>query len=212
MLRNASWVLPAFAFALVVNLLLLTGAAVLSGEADSQDQDITAPMAVNVLNFEQAPPPTEDEAAEPEAPKQEQPKPDLGPDLFQPDFAPDFGGIGGAGAAIAIDLSGGANTNMKQDFAFESYELDQAPRAVVKMAPVYPFKAREQGVEGVVQVKILVKEDGTVGEVLIMDARPPDTFEESVLVSVPRWRFEPGVIGGKKVTSWVVTALHFKLN
>lgn len=212
MLRNASWVLPAFAFALVVNLLLLTGAAVLSGEADSQDQDITAPMAVNVLNFEQAPPPTEDETAEPEAPKQEQPKPDLGPDLFQPDFVPDFGGMGGAGAAIAIDLSGGANTNMKQDFAFESYELDQAPRAVVKMAPVYPFKAREQGIEGVVQVKILVKEDGTVGEVLIMDARPPDTFEESVLVSVPRWRFEPGVIGGKKVTSWVVTALHFKLN
>lgn len=212
MFRTSSWLLPAFAFAIVVNVLLLTGAAVLSGEADSQEQDITAPMAVNTLNFDQTPPPPEEEAAEPEAPKREEAKPDLGPDLFQPDFAPDFGGMGGAGDAIAIDLTGGANSAMKTDFVFESYELDQAPRAVVKMPPVYPFRARSQGIEGVVQVKILVKEDGTVGEVLIMDARPPDTFEDAVLVAVPRWRFEPGVIGGKKVTSWVITALHFKLN
>jgi len=206
------WLPPALGFALAVNALLLTGAAVLSGEASSQDQDITAPMQVNTLNFEQTPPPADEEAAEPEAPKQEQPKPDLGPDLFQPDFAPDFGGFDGGGAAIAIDLTGGANTALKQSFVFESYELDQAPRPVVKVPPTYPFKAREQGVEGVVQVKILVKEDGTVGEVLIMDARPPDTFEDAVLMAVPRWRFEPGVIGGKKVTSWVITALHFKLN
>jgi protein TonB len=212
MFRTSSWLLPAFAFAIVVNALLLTGAAVLSGEADSQTQDITAPMAVNTLNFDQTPPPPEEDAAEPEAPKREEAKPDLGPDLFQPDFAPDFGGMGGAGDAIAIDLTGGANSAMKTDFVFESYELDQAPRAVVKMPPVYPFRARSQGIEGVVQVKILVKEDGTVGEVLIMDARPPDTFEDAVLVAVPRWRFEPGVIGGKKVTSWVITALHFKLN
>jgi protein TonB len=202
----------ALAFGIAVNVLLLTGAAVLSGEADGQEQDITAPMAVNTLNFEQTPPPAEEDAAEPEAPKREEAKPDLGPDLFQPDFAPDFGGMGGVGDAIAIDLTGGANTAMKSDFVFESYELDQAPRAVVKMPPQYPFKAREKGIEGVVQVKILVKEDGTVGEVLIMDARPPDTFEDAVLMSVPRWRFEPGVVGGKKVTSWVVTALHFKLN
>jgi protein TonB len=45
-----------------------------------------------------------------------------------------------------------------------------------------------------------------------VDARPPDTFDDAVLLSVSKWRFEPGVIGGKKVTSWVITALHFKLN
>ncbi|HXV14235.1 MAG TPA: energy transducer TonB [Candidatus Krumholzibacteria bacterium] len=212
MFRLPKWVPIALAFGLAVNVLLLTGAAVLSGEADGQEQDITAPMAVNTLNFEQTPPPAEEAAAEPEAPKREEARPDLGPDLFQPDFAPDFGGMGGVGDAIAIDLTGGANTAMKSDFVFESYELDQAPRAVVKMPPQYPFKAREKGIEGVVQVRVLVKEDGTVGEVLIMDARPPDTFEDAVLMAVPRWRFEPGVVGGKKVTSWVVTALHFKLN
>jgi protein TonB len=205
------WFPPAFGFALAVNVLLLTGAAVLSGEAESPVQDITAPTGVNLMSAPPEPPPAEEEAAEPEPPKREEAKPDLAPDLFQPDLGADIGGLASSGA-IAIDLTGGANSAMKTDFVFESYELDQAPRAVVKMPPVYPFRARSQGIEGVVQVKILVKEDGTVGEVLIMDARPPDTFEEAVLVAVPRWRFEPGVIGGKKVTSWVVTALHFKLN
>lgn len=212
MARISTWVPPAIGFALGVNALLLTGATLLSGEAESADQDITAPTGVNLMNLAPQEPPAEEEAQEPEPPKKEEAKPDLAPDLFQPEFAPDFAGMTGAGNAIAIDLTGGANTALKQDFVFESYELDQAPRPVVKLPPVYPFKAREQGIEGVVQVKILVKEDGTVGEVLIVDARPPDTFDDAVLVAVPKWRFEPGVIGGKKVTSWVITALHFKLN
>ncbi len=205
------WFPPAFLFAVVVNALLFTGVVLLAGEIKDQKQDITAPTGVNLMNLAPEAPPAEEQVQEQEPPKREDPKPDLAPDLFQPDFGADLGGLAAQGA-IAIDLTGGANTAMKQDFVFESYELDQAPRPVVKMPPVYPFKAREQGIEGVVQIKILVKEDGTVGEVLIMDARPPDTFEDAVLVAVPKWRFEPGVVGGKKVTSWVVTALHFKLN
>ena len=196
----------------MVNAFLLTGATLLTGEAQSEDQDITAPTGINLMQLSQPEPPAEEESQEPEPPKKQEAKPDLGPDLFQPEFTPDFAGMAGAGTGIAIDLTGGANTALKQEFVFESYELDQAPRPVVKIPPNYPFKAREQGVEGVVQVKILVKEDGSVGEVLIMDARPPDTFEDAVLMAVPRWRFEAGVIGGKKVTSWVITALHFKLS
>jgi protein TonB len=210
--RIPKWLPPAVVFALAVNTLLLAGAAILSGEAESAKQDITAPTGVNLMSLAPPEPPAEEEAAEPEPPRKEEARPDLAPDLdFQPDLGGDLGGLATQGA-IAIDLTGGANSVMKTEFVFESYELDQAPRAVVKTPPVYPFRARQQGIEGVVQVKILVKEDGTVGEVLIMDARPPDTFEDAVLVSVPRWRFDPGVVGGKKVTSWVVTALHFKLN
>jgi protein TonB len=209
--KAARWFPQAFAFAVVVNVLLFAGVVLLAGEIKSEKQDITAPTGVNLMNMAPEPPPAEEQAKEPEPPKREEAKPDIAPDLFMPDLGADLSGLATQGA-IAIDLTGGANSVMKQDFVFESYELDQAPRAVVKMQPVYPFKARQQGIEGVVQVKILVKEDGSVGEVLIMDARPPDIFEDAVLVAVPRWRFEPGVVGGKKVTSWVITALHFKLN
>jgi protein TonB len=155
-------------------------------------------------------PPKQEELTAPEPP-QEEPTPDLTPDLFTPDLGTDFGGLGGVGA-VAINLGGADAGGMKNDFVFESYELDQPPRPVVKTPPVYPLRARELGVEGVVQVKILVNADGSVGQVLIMDARPPNTFDREVLNAVPNWRFEPGVIGGKRVTSWVVTALRFQLN
>ncbi len=209
--RLPSWLPTAFLVAVAINVALLAGAALLAGDVESADQDITAPTNVDLVMTETEPPAPETEAPDQAPPKKEEAKPDIAPDLFQPDFGSDLGGLSSEGA-IVIDLTGGAKSAMKGDFVFESYELDQAPRAVVKMPPVYPFKAREQGIEGVVQVKILVKEDGTVGEVLVVDARPPDTFDEAVLMAVPKWRFEPGVIGGKKVTSWVVTALHFKLN
>ena len=205
------WLPPAFAFAVAANTLLLTAAVLLSSEAESKKQDITAPTQLVVLSAPQEAPPAEEKSVEPEPPKREEAKPDLGPDLFQPDFGGDLGGLGGEGA-IAIDLSGGANTDMKQELVWETFELDTPARAIVKTAPMYPFRAREQGVEGVVQVKILVREDGTVGEVLIIDSRPKDIFDEAVLATVPNWKFEPGVIQGKKVASWVVTALHFKLN
>jgi protein TonB len=209
--RLPKWLPPAFAFALGANTLLLTGAVLLSNEAESKKQDITAPTQLVVLSAPQEAPPAEEKAVEPEPPRREEAKPDLGPDLFQPDFGGDLTGLGVEGA-IAIDLSGGANTDMKQEFVFEAFELDTPARAIVKTAPMYPFRAREQGIEGVVQVKILVREDGTVGEVLIIDARPRDVFEEAVLACVPNWRFEPGVIQGKRVASSLVTALHFKLN
>lgn len=208
MSRVPKWVLPVFV-AVAVNFLLLTSAVLLTRE-DRVAQDITAPTGVKLITLAAPEPPRQEEMQEPEPPREE-PKPDLAPDLWTPDLGADLGGLGGIGG-VAIDLGGASGGDMDNKFVFESYELDQAPRPVVKTPPVYPFRAREQGVEGVVQVKILVNADGSVGEVLIMDARPPDTFDNAVLAAVPNWRFEPGVIGGKRVTAWVVTALRFQLN
>jgi len=113
---------------------------------------------------------------------------------------------GGAVAvtAPASDESAGAP-------AFESYELDKPPAVSERVQPEYPYTAREKSIEGAVQVKILVLQDGSVGRVLILDARPKGIFEEAVNRAVARWRFTPGTIRGKVVTSWVVTTIHFDL-
>jgi protein TonB len=212
-MKFPGWLLPAGGIALCVNGALLGTALFLSQEDVQQKQDITTPMGINML-AEMAPeePEQDQQVAEPEPPK-EQPQPDVGPDLFEAEFAPELAALGaGMGDAVAINLGGATQGISKDKFVFETYELDTAPRPVVKTPPVYPYKAREQHIEGVVQVKILVREDGSVGEVQIVDARPKDVFEDAVLAAVPRWRFEPGKIAGRTVTSWVVTALHFKLN
>jgi protein TonB len=200
------WIVPAALVSLVVNVALLGTAAMLSRERAAK-QDISDPVGVSLVNLKPPEPPEPEEIKEPEPP-QPQPKTDFTPDLVQPALATPDGIEGG----IAINLSGIGGGDFTEEFVFESYELDRPPQPVVKTPPVYPFKAREQGIEGVVQVKILVRADGSVGEVQIMAARPEGLFEDSVLRTVPKWRFRAGTIEGKAVTAWVVTAVRFTLD
>jgi protein TonB len=211
-MRFPRWIFPAGGIALCVNGVLLCTALFLSHEKIEQKQDIEGMTQVNYLPEMSAEEPQQEQpVSEPEKPKEE-PQPDLGPDLFEADIAPELAALGAAAGAVSINLGGATQGISKENFVFESYELDQTARPMVKTPPVYPYKARQDGVEGVVQVKIKVLQDGSVGEVLIVDSRPKDVFDDAVLAAVPRWRFEPGKVGGKPVTSWVVTALHFKLN
>lgn len=203
---SRKWIIPAVLISLVVNVSLIGVASLLSRERPLP-QDISDPIGVGLINLTPPEPPQEEEEKPPEPPKP-QPQDDFTPDLVRPELS----GATGLEGGIAINLGGMGQTRIDNDFAFESYELDQAPQPIVKTAPVYPFRAREQGVEGVVQVKVLVNADGTVGQIQIMAARPENVFEEAVMQAVAQWRFKPGTIEGKAVTAWVVTALRFELN
>jgi protein TonB len=211
--RFPRWIFPAGAVALCANVALLGTGLFLTHTKPLQRQDITNPGAVVAFDMTEEEAPAEQPVAEPEKPPEE-PQPDVSPDLLNDiDLNAELQALGDlAGNAVSINLGGATDNSVKKDLIFQQYELDQAPRAVVKIPPAYPYKAREQGVEGMVQIKILVREDGSVGEVQIVDSRPKDVFDDAVISAVQRWRFDAGTVGGKKVTSWVVTALHFKLN
>ena len=193
--------------ALLVNVAMLGLLPLLASERQPrQEEDFVAAISLVKLT-----PPAVPEREEPrqEAKPEPEQQPDFMPDLMQPDFS-DFGGLAG-GIAIDLGALGGSGGGLNQPVVFESYELDSPPEPVVKVPPVYPYKAREQGVEGVVQVRLLVRPDGSVGQVLIVAARPEGVFEEAVRQAVPRWKFEPGKVDSQPVAAWVVTALHFKL-
>lgn len=211
--RFPRWIFPAGAVAICANVALLGTALFLTHNKPVHRQDLQMGGSVGLMDLADEKPPEEPQVAAPQKPA-EQPQPDVSPDLLKDiDLNAELQALGNiAGTAVSINLGGATEGGANKQLVFQQYELDQAPRAVVKMPPVYPFKAREQGVEGVVQVKILVREDGSVGEVQIVDSRPKDVFDDAVINAVQKWRFEAGTIGGKKVTSWVVTALHFKLN
>jgi protein TonB len=59
---------------------------------------------------------------------------------------------------------------------------------------------------------MLVNPDGSVGQVQVLDARPPGIFEDAVKRTVPQWRFSPGKIEGRPVAAWVVTTIQFNLD
>ena len=199
--RIAAKTLPAVAGSLLVNLFLIAVAAILVSER-SAPQDMTDPVGVKLIELTPPAPPEPEEVKDPTPPKP-QPKFDFAPDLVRPDLnAPS-----GLDMGVVIDMGQFESGDVGDEFVFEAYELDQAPQPVVRVPPVYPYNARERGIEGVVQVKLLVNADGSVGQVQSMDARPEGMFEEAVMKSVPQWSFYPGSFVGSAVTGWVVKAV-----
>jgi len=202
------WIGAAIVASLVVNLALL-GLASLLASKQSKPQNITDPISVNLISLAPPEPQRQREVKEPEKPKPQQ-KNDFTPDLIQPSLSRGAPGMD-LGVVINLGDMGNASSMGGEEFVFEAYELDQAPQSIVRVPPVYPYKAREQGIEGTVQVKLLVNADGTVGEFHILDARPKGLFEEAVAKCVPQWKFNPGTIEGEAVTAWVVTTIKFDL-
>jgi protein TonB len=197
--------LPALLVALALNAVLLASAAMLSRERPVR-QDISDPVAVNLISLKETPPPPEEKPRE--IPKPE-PKPELDfmPELIRPSLnAPAMVGV-----KVAVDPSLFQGGLPGGDFIFNSGDLDHPPQAVVRTQPVYPYRARQRNISGEVKIKLLVLADGSVAQVEILSARPEGVFDDTVLKAVPQWRFRPGVIDGRQVPSWVITTVRFDL-
>ncbi len=206
MTRASSFPLRAFGVALGVNVLLFGFAAMLLQER-RVPQDMTNPVGVSLVKLEAPSMPERQEVSRARKPRPQE-KMDFTPNAVRPSL----GGLGPMDIGVAISLGGADGISGTREFVFEAYELDQAPTPIVRVPPAYPYSARERGIEGAVQVRILVTTEGTVGNVEIIDARPKGVFEEVVRRTVPRWKFSPGKIRGKAVTAWVVTTIHFNLS
>ncbi|MEW5913332.1 MAG: energy transducer TonB [Thermodesulfobacteriota bacterium] len=88
---------------------------------------------------------------------------------------------------------------------------DREPLVAAQMPPPYPYLARRRGIEGAVTVRFLVDRQGRVQHLSVLGANPPGVFEETVLRTVPHWRFRPGLRQGQAVEAWVETTIRFKL-
>jgi periplasmic protein TonB len=67
---------------------------------------------------------------------------------------------------------------------------------VVKVSPVYPTRAQQQGVEGYVLVQFTIDELGRVMDVEVIEAEPRGMFERAALKAVERFRYRPRVVNG----------------
>lgn len=192
--------------ALVANLLLL----ILVGFLTSQHREppqVMDSVGVSLVSLTPPEPPPVEQVKETKPPAPA-PKPDFAPDLVQPSL----GDLGGGGLSINLGVEHVATSHDSKDFIFDSVDLDQPPQVLVQVPPEYPFKAREQGTEGYVAVKLLVREDGSVGQINVLKAKPEGLFEDAVRRAIPGWQFRPGKIAGEAVTSWIITTIRFDLN
>lgn len=206
-LRRAARALLMIGAAGAINLALLLIASYLINASRAPEQDITVPVGVSLVNLAPPAPPKQDQVQQEAPPPPAEDKPEVQPDLFQPDLGAGIGDI-----AIDVNIGGATRDDAAREAIFDAIDLDQAPVAMVQVPPEYPFKAREQNVEGYVAVKFLVRPDGSVGNVNILKAQPAGVFDDAVRRALLRWKFQPGRLGNEAVAAWVTTTLRFDLN
>ena len=203
------WVFPALVFAILVNGLLFFLLPLLTQKGPSFS-DMTEPMVLNLVRVrEEEPPPPEEEPPAPEIEEPQEIPEFFTPDLLRPEVKP----LEMDPLPFRIELNprmlSGPQVALKR--FYELGELDHPPRPLVKMPPVYPYKAKRLEIEGYVKIKFLVDEEGKVSRVSVLDASPKGVFEDSVLQTLPSWKFSPGKVVGEPVSSWVVTTIRFEL-
>lgn len=77
--------------------------------------------------------------------------------------------------------------------------------------PAYPAASRRMREEGLVMLKVKVRNDGTVDAVLVHHSSGSSRLDDAALVTVKRWKFVPAQRGNEAVESWVLVPIEFKL-
>lgn len=91
---------------------------------------------------------------------------------------------------------------------FKLADLDRIPQAVAQPAPQFP---QNQGLEGgVVRLSFIVDADGNVRDPKIVDATD-HAFETPAINGVKKWKFRPGMKGGRKVATLMEVPIRFEL-
>lgn len=88
-----------------------------------------------------------------------------------------------------IGTGGTAATAKKAHAGNEEVPLVETP--LVRIEPIYPRMARNQGITGSVVVEFTITATGEVENIQIIKADPEDIFEEATEQALTQWQFEP---------------------
>jgi protein TonB len=95
---------------------------------------------------------------------------------------------------------------------YDMATVDNPPRLKHYSPPLYPPRAKGQGIEGKVFVRCVVSAGGRVLNTRVIQADPVGYFETAALRSVKKWTFIPAKIQGKRVAVQVDIPLSFSLD
>jgi TonB family protein len=106
---------------------------------------------------------------------------------------------------VTPDVPGGtAAVDTQAESAFERaivFATDGDFLPLVAIAPQYPTRAAQRGIEGWVLVAFTVNGEGNVIEdsISVVDAEPASIFDRSAIRATERFKFQPRVINGEVV-------------
>jgi TonB family protein len=86
----------------------------------------------------------------------------------------------------------------------------EPPRLITEVKPDYTDEARRRGLEGEVVMEIVVRRDGTVGDVRVLKGLGSGLNERAVQ-AIRQWRFAPARLRGTPVDVVVEASVEFKM-
>ena len=121
--------------------------------------------------------------AEPEAP------PDM-PQQTAQNFEPTQSTLNIAPPPVMADVDvGGIN--------LEASDGEYLP--IVKIAPVYPWKAQTERIQGYCVVEYTVTTSGTVRDPVVVEADPPGIFDKASIEAALKFKYKPRVVNGEPI-------------
>ena len=112
--------------------------------------------------------------------------------------------------AIPDHISRGGKIGEGMGKIFNLSDLDRPPTPVFQPAPLVPKMLKEEPMVARVRVQFIVASDGRVvngSAVESTDYR----FNDPAIRGVEKWKFKPGMKGGRKVNTWMVVPIVFNV-
>lgn len=117
--------------------------------------------------------------------------------------AQDLAGVG----KDMVGATGSAKTMVMTEDA-----VDKKPTPVKQVAPAFPPKARQRGIEGYVKLNLFITNSGAVEKVKVLEAEPQGVFEDAAIAAAQAWEFSPAEYNGAPVNGWFKRTVSFRLN
>ncbi|MDH4272532.1 MAG: TonB family protein, partial [Candidatus Aminicenantes bacterium] len=99
----------------------------------------------------------------------------------------------------------------KEEQATQPTEILEAPKPVRKVLPAYPEKLRQEGVEGIVKLRVSINQRGQVFETEVLKSLHP-YLDYTASQALRRWEFEPVLLNDEPVPVSFIVAVNFDPN
>jgi len=141
---------------------------------------------------------------------------DAPPEAPQPsmDNAADLGD--GAATVQAVHNApvpvGDVDIAVSPGFGIAAGSADGDYLPIVKVAPVYPRRAVDRGIEGYVIVQFTVTKTGAVRDPRVVEYHPSTIFNKSALAAALKFKYKPRIVNGEAIeVHGVLNKITFQL-
>lgn len=90
-------------------------------------------------------------------------------------------------------------------------QVDNHPKAIGQIEPVYPEEAKRRNIEGTLKLMLKIDDLGRVQSAEVVEATPPDVFDEAALAAFRGAHFRPAMKDGRPVRYQAYIRVEFKL-